>query len=96
MSASFGRAGIRVSQSLLASKLLLRAAFFSLRCSQAVERSDRAVAIRHLSDLRDAIRELKEIDQPVAVELSRLVEQESKLARAILAMEVRSAPSDDF
>jgi hypothetical protein len=84
----------RISETLRASKLLLRASLSSVRCMDALDLPDRAAAVAHLADLRESIRDLQEVDYPMLEELTRLRWQEAKLARAILAMTERADTSE--
>jgi hypothetical protein len=63
--------------------LLLRASSLLLHCQEAQQRSDRSAALAYLCDLREVIRELEGVEQPLERELARLRSHESKLARAL-------------
>jgi hypothetical protein len=72
-------------RALRASKLMLTASFCAVKCTGAVELGDRRSALTCLADLRDALRELEQLDHPMSDELSKLRWQETKLAAAVLA-----------
>jgi hypothetical protein len=68
------------------SELLLNALIAALRCSEAIELTDRSRARIHLEELREGIRALQEIEHAFHDEVSRLIRHESNLTRAVLAI----------